>query len=166
MGVATTGSDASSWLAPSAFGQTHSTRGRPRGNIRRMTLPLACLLAGMILPYVWGGVSSFHRQKQFGKADNRNPREQAAKLSGAGARAYAAQANAWEALAIFTPAALLTHFAKPESSLAPTLAIVWLVGRVLHGVAYVADVDKARSAAFGIAYFAAIGLYLVGAGVL
>lgn len=165
-GVARAGCDASNARAPSAFGQCHSTGASARGTIRRMTLPLACLLAGMILPYVWGGVSSFHRQKQFGKADNRNPREQAAKLTGAGARAYAAQANAWEALAIFTPAVLLAHFAKPEASLAPTLAIVWLVARVLHGVAYVADIDKARSAVFAVAYFAAIGLYLVGAGVL
>jgi uncharacterized MAPEG superfamily protein len=131
-----------------------------------MTLPLVCLLAGMILPYVWGGISSFHRQKQFGKMDNHNPREQAAKLVGAGARAYAAQANAWEALAIFAPAVLLAHFAKPEATLAPTLAIVWLVGRVLHGVAYLADIDKARSAMFAIALVAAFGLYLVGAGVL
>jgi uncharacterized MAPEG superfamily protein len=131
-----------------------------------MSTVLASLLAGMILPYVWGGVSSFHRAKQFGKVDNRHPRAQAAKLEGAGARAYAAQANAWEALAVFAPAALLAHFAAPQSTLAPTLALVWVACRVLHGVVYVADVDKARSAAFAVAFFAAIGLYLVGAGVL
>jgi uncharacterized MAPEG superfamily protein len=131
-----------------------------------MTIPLACLLVGMILPYVWGGVSSFHRKKQFGTMDNHNPREQAAKLVGAGSRANAAQSNAWEALAIFAPAVLLAHFAKPAATLAPTLAVVWLVGRVLHGVAYLADIDKARSAVFAVALAAAFGLYLVGAGVL
>ena len=131
-----------------------------------MTVVFWILVAAAALPYLWGGTSSFLRQKQFGALDNRNPRAQQAQLTGAGARANAAQANAWEALAVFAPAAVLVLTRAPTSSLAPTLALVWLVARVLHGVMYLADVDKARSGCFAIALFSAVGLYLVGGGVI
>lgn len=131
-----------------------------------MTVPFWCLLAAVILPYVWGAISSGYRMKEFGKLDNKHPRAQAAKLTGTGARAYAAQANAWEALAVFAPAVFVAHLGAPASTLAPTLALVWLAARVLHGLVYLADVDKARSGAFFVGFACAIGLFLVGAGVI
>ena len=48
------------------------------------------------------GVGGYFRQANLGAVDNENPRTQAALLEGAGARAYAAQANAWEAVALFS----------------------------------------------------------------
>lgn len=131
-----------------------------------MTIPFWCLLAAVNLPYVWGGISTGYRKKDFGALDNHHPRAQAAKLTGAGARAYAAQANAWEALAVFAPAVLVAHLGAPESTLAPTLALVWVACRVLHGVVYIADLAPARSALFTVALLCAMGLFLVGAGVL
>ncbi len=131
-----------------------------------MTIPLWCLFVAMNLPYVWGGWSSYLRKQEFGTIDNKHPRQQQAKLTGAGARAYAAQQNAWEALAIFAPAVLFAHFASPSAALATTLSVVWLASRVLHGVFYVANIDKARSSCFVVALGCALGLVLVGGKVL
>ena len=47
-----------------------------------------------LLPYVLAGVGGYFRRTNLGTVDNDNPRGQAALLEGAGARAYAAQANA------------------------------------------------------------------------
>jgi uncharacterized MAPEG superfamily protein len=131
-----------------------------------MTIPLWCLFIAVILPYVWGGVSTAFRKKEFGSLDNNHPRAQSAKLTGAGARAFAAQSNAWEALAVFAPAVLVAHFAAPTSTLAPTLAMVWVVARIVHGIVYVADAASARTGMFVIGLACSLGLFLVGAGVL
>jgi uncharacterized MAPEG superfamily protein len=103
------------------------------------------------------------RQKQFGSVDNKQPRGQVAKLEGKGARAYAAHQNAFEALAVFAPAVLTAAVAKADATLSGALAVTWVVCRVLHGVFYVADIDKARSAVFFLAFLSALGQFAVAA---
>lgn len=128
-----------------------------------MPVHLWCLLAAIILPYVWAIVSATHRKKEFGTADNNHPREQAAKATGPGARAYAAQANAWEALAVFAPCIRFAHIQNPSSGIAPMLAFAWVGLRTLHGVAYVANIAPLRSALFSLAQLCSVGLFLIGA---
>ena len=65
-----------------------------------MTLPFWCLLVGVLLPYVWA-FSRYPYLQEVGGPDPKQPRAQAAKLTGKGARTVAAQENAWEALTIF-----------------------------------------------------------------
>ena len=72
-----------------------------------MTTPLWCLLIAALIPYVLAGISGYYKAQQFDAIDNNNPRAQSAQLEGAGARASAAQSNAWEAFAIFTAAVLV-----------------------------------------------------------
>lgn len=128
-----------------------------------MPLHLWCLLAAIVLPYVWATVSVTYRKQEFGSADNKHPREQAAKATGKGARAYAAQANAWEALAVFAPCILFAHIQSPSSGIAPILAFAWVGARVLHGVAYVANLAPLRSTLFLLAQLCSVGLFLIGA---
>ena len=125
-----------------------------------------CLIAATILPYVWATLSTAIRKKEFGSLDNNNPRVQQAKLTGPGARAYAAQQNAWEALAVFAPAAIVAWVGNPTSSLVAPLGLAWLGLRVLHGVFYVADKATPRSACFAMAMLCAVALFLVGAEVI
>jgi uncharacterized MAPEG superfamily protein len=113
-----------------------------------MTTPFWCLLIAIFLPYVFSGATAFFKQKQFGTLDNRHPRAQAAALEGPGARAYAAQANAWEALAVFVPSVLVAHLAGADPAASATASLAFIGFRVLHGVCYVADIDKVRSLAF------------------
>lgn len=113
-----------------------------------MTTPFWCVLAVLLLPILLAFVGGFYRGQAFGTADNKNPRAQAAKLEGPGARAYAAQANAWEAATMFPAAVLTTHAAGLPAEAAAPWSIAFVVFRVLHAAFYLADVDKARSAAF------------------
>ena len=114
-----------------------------------MTIPLWCLLGGVLLPYVWAGVSLPFRNKQLGKVDLDQPRLQAAELTAGGAGAWGAQMNAWEALTVFMAANLVAYMqgVDPSGSWA-TASMVWLGARVLHGVFYVSGIAPLRVAAF------------------
>ena len=126
-----------------------------------MTTPLWCLVILAFIPYPLAFVGSYFKARQFGKLDNKNPREQAAKLEGTGARAAAAQANAWEALAVFTAVLAVLHFANPEAargSTAANLSLGFLATRIVHPIAYLANIDLLRSAVFMVGSACAIGL--------
>jgi uncharacterized MAPEG superfamily protein len=128
-----------------------------------MTTPLWCLLIGIAIPYVLAGVGGYFRGRQPGGFDNRNPREQATGLAGAGARAYAAQQNAWEALAVFTAAVLTAHALRADPAMSSNLAIAWVAFRVAHAVCYLADWATVRSLTFVGALAAAVWLFVLGA---
>lgn len=128
-----------------------------------MTIPLWTLLVAVILPYMWLGPSFSARKEQFGAADNAHPRVQVAKLEGKGARAYAAHQNAFEALAVYAPAVLVAHVTHANPTHSMILSIVWVVCRFLHGVLYIANVDKARSGMFALAMLASVGQFIIAA---
>ncbi len=115
-----------------------------------MTTILWCMLAGVLLPYIWAGASLPFRAKQFGAPDLKEPRVQGEKLVDAGARAWGAQANAWEALAVFTVANLSAFMAgvDPETSSWSLAAMIWVVGRIGHGVFYIANIAPLRIVGF------------------
>ena len=111
-----------------------------------MTTPLWCLVFVTFLPIVYAWIAGYFKNKEFGSVDNKNPRQQGAQLEGPGARAVAAQANAWEALAIFTPAVLVAHVVGVGSgSAAAYAALLFVLARVLHGAFYLIDKDVLRS---------------------
>lgn len=125
-----------------------------------MTTPLWCLVLASFIPYVFAVTGAYFRVQQLGKLDANHPRVQALQLEGIAARAYGAQANAWEALAVFTVAVLTAHLAgaDPQGTSA-TLAIVWIVARLGHGAMYVADIPVARTLCFIVGWGCAIGLF-------
>ena len=86
-----------------------------------MTIPLWCLLGGLVLPYVWTGVASYLRKEELGSLDNKHPRLQHPLQKGVGARANGAQANSWEALTLFAPCVIVAHLGAPNSSTATIL---------------------------------------------
>ena len=89
-----------------------------------MTTPFWCLFIGCVIPYVLAPVAGYYKTRQFGTLDNKNPRAQTAALEGTGARAAAAQSNAWEALAIFTVAVLVNHAQGGDPGTSATLALM------------------------------------------
>jgi uncharacterized MAPEG superfamily protein len=106
------------------------------------------VLAVLLLPLFLAFAGGYYRGKAFGTADNKNPRAQAAKLEGPGARAYAAQANAWEASILFPATVLTTHAAGLSAEAAAPWTLAFVAFRILHGVFYIQNIDKARSIAF------------------
>lgn len=128
-----------------------------------MTTPLWCLLLVALFPFVLSTLGGVFRAKQLGTVDNRQPRTQAAALEGAGARAYAAQQNAWEALPVFTAAVVVAHLAGADPGPSATAAQLFVVTRVLHPIFYIADLATARSAVFLVGLGCCIWLFRLAA---
>ena len=113
-----------------------------------MTTVIACLLVLCILPVVCAWICGYFRHKQLGSVDNKEPRQQAAQLTGAGARAVAAQGNSWEALAIFSAALLAAVISGMDVAEIATLAVIYTALRIAYIGLYLANIDSARSLAF------------------
>jgi uncharacterized MAPEG superfamily protein len=128
-----------------------------------MTTPFWCVLFAVFVPYVLAGASGYFRTKQFGSLDNNNPRAQAAQLTGPGARAWAAQQNAWEALAVFTAAVVVAHLAGADPGRSATAALVFVGARILHPIFYIADLATARSGIFFVGFGACMWLFWLAA---
>lgn len=127
-----------------------------------MTVPFWCLLVACLIPIILSWVSGYYRQQQFGAVDNKLPRLQSAKLEGAGARAVAAQQNAWEALQVFTAAVFVAHASGvADAANAALAAQLFIVARVLHAVFYLADKDILRSLAFLVSFGSSIWLFVM-----
>ncbi|MEZ5559465.1 MAG: MAPEG family protein [Pseudomonadales bacterium] len=127
-----------------------------------MTTPLICLLITMFLPLVWANVGGYYRTRLPGGMDNNNPRRQAQQLEGAGARAYAAQQNAWEALALFAPAVIVAHMLGADPGTSAALAMAFVAFRIAHGICYLADWGAPRSLMFMGGLVCTIWLFLLG----
>lgn len=128
-----------------------------------MTIPFFCLLI-MLLLVVLTKVPLAIAQARVDKNgyDNRDPRAQQATLTGWGKRALAAHQNTFEAIAIFTPAVLISHFAGPaNASMAANLAIAHTIARVLYPFAYIADAHLVRSLIWGVGFGSAIWMALL-----
>lgn len=128
-----------------------------------MTVPLWCLFIATFLPYLSAGVGSYYRSQLPGGADNNSPRQQVLQLEGAGARAYAAQGNAWEALAVFTAAVLINHVATANPQLSALAAGLFIVARLLHPVFYIKNIAGLRSLSWLIGMLCCIWLVVLGA---
>ncbi|MDG2272722.1 MAG: MAPEG family protein, partial [Halioglobus sp.] len=63
-----------------------------------MNMIIVSLIILSVLPLLCAWTAGYYRQKQLGRVDNKEPRLQSLQLTGAGARAVAAQSNTWEAL--------------------------------------------------------------------
>jgi len=126
-----------------------------------MTAPFVCLLIVIFLPYVFSTLSGYFKVQQFGTLDNKYPRVQGAQLEGIGARAWAAQANAWEAVPVFSAAVLVAHVAGADPDKSATAAIAFVALRVLHGAFYLANQDVLRSVSFLGASACAVWLFVL-----
>ena len=128
-----------------------------------MTTPLWCLAIVAVLPYVLAWVGGYLTYVQLGSIDNKNPRQQKARLEGAAARAVAAQTNAWEALPFFTAGVVIAHLAGADPAKASFWAKLFVATRVLHPILYIADLDILRSLVFVGGLVAVVALIVISA---
>ena len=124
-----------------------------------MTIPFWCLLAAVLLPYVWVPFTAEDRAKAEGGFDNFNPRAQQAKLSGRAARAIAAHKNSFEALAAFAPAVVVNHIVGADATQSAAVAVAWVVLRVLYGVLYLANAGNPRSVVWFLSLACSLALF-------
>ena len=89
-----------------------------------MTTPLWCLAFLAIFPVIpLSTIGGFAKARAAGKIDNNYPRLGYLQAEGFVHRTYAAQQNAWEGLALFTAAIVVTHFAGVPADQLSTLSI-------------------------------------------
>ncbi|MEM1412133.1 MAG: MAPEG family protein [Pseudomonadota bacterium] len=128
-----------------------------------MTTLLWTLAIAAFLPLVWGISGGALRAQAPEGFDNNLPRRQAATLTGLGERFYGAQANAWEALAIYTACVVIAQFAGADPAAAGVTGMVFIGARVLHGVAYAMDLATLRSLLWFVGIGACIRLLVLAA---
>jgi uncharacterized MAPEG superfamily protein len=116
-----------------------------------MPVILYVLFIVSVLPILLAGVGNYFRARQFGAFDNSNPRLQQSRLEGPGARAQAAQANAWEALSIFGVTCFIAYASGIDLQSLNLVALIFLACRLLHAVFYIANLGALRSLIFGVA---------------
>ncbi|OLO05019.1 MAPEG family protein [Salinicola socius] len=124
-----------------------------------MSLPLWCLLITALLPFWLAFWGSNVRRQEFGHLDNHHPRQQYGQMTGKGARLWAAQSNAWEALALFT-AGIVAIQTAGGGWLADIACVIFVLARIGHGICYAMDMATLRSSLFIVAFLAVLCLFL------
>ncbi len=111
-----------------------------------MTTPFYCLLAAMIFPYVvTKSILAVAMAKEGRGYDNRNPRDQQARLTGWGKRALAAQNNSFEILPLFASGVFMGHLTNADPVKSSWIAVGFIAARLLYVALYLADKPTARS---------------------
>jgi len=114
-----------------------------------MTTLIICLFIATLLPFI-AKIPVAIAMNKMGGYNNNHPRDQQAKLTGFGARAFAAHQNAFESLLIFSPAVLLAIATQNTGVFIEQLAITHIVARVLYNIAYLMNIGVMRSLIWGV----------------
>ena len=124
-----------------------------------MKLALICLAALCCFPTILTWATGYYRNKQFGKVDQNYPRNQSQALEGVGARLVAAQANTWEAIAVYTAALVAVSIANVPGADIKTACLCFISARVLFIIMYIADQHILRSLSYMVGFVAC--LYMI-----
>ncbi len=107
-----------------------------------------CVLVACALPVITVGLaksSSARLARHAGKYNNHNPREWATTLTGWQQRANAAQNNGFEALPLFIAAVVLAQQAHADQGHVDSLAVLFIILRVLYIGAYLMNFSALRT---------------------
>ena len=121
-----------------------------------MTFAYWCVVLAAFLPLFWVGVAKYGSPDY----DNARPRIFLQNLSGWPQRANWAQANAYEAFPPFAAAVIIAGMAGANNLVVDTLAGVFLLARLLHGLFYITNKPTLRSLVWTIGFFAMIAIFL------
>ena len=109
-----------------------------------MSIPFWCVLISALLIYV-ARMPVAKAMKEQGGYNNHLPRQQQAQLTGFGARAVAAHQNCFEAFILFAVGVLMAHTTQTAGWLIDSLAIIFVITRVIYLPCYWGDLAWQRS---------------------
>ncbi|WP_460117098.1 MAPEG family protein [Pseudomonas sp. S2_C03] len=109
-----------------------------------MSIPFWCVLISALLIYV-ARMPVTKAMKEQGGYNNHLPRQQQAQLTGFGARALAAHQNSIEAFILFAVGVLMAHTTQTAGWLIDSLAIIFVITRILYLFCYWRDLASLRS---------------------
>ena len=126
-----------------------------------MTTAYWCVLAAILMPYVWTGLAKF--PSGFGLRDNHHPREYLDQLQGMPKRAHWAQLNTFESIPGFMAAVIIAHQAAAPQDRIDAIAITYIVLRLLYGIFYMTDKAELRSLVWAASLGCVVALFVVAA---
>lgn len=126
-----------------------------------MTIAYWCVLAAILLPYIWTGVAKF--TSGFRPRDNHNPREYLERLEGPAKRAHWAQLNTFESIPGFMAAVIIAHLAGAPQSTVDAIAVTYIGLRLVYGVLYITDKARLRSLVWAGGVACIVALFVVSA---
>lgn len=124
-----------------------------------MAIALWTLLLAALMPIVCAGIAKVGP----GRYDNRNPRDWQAKQQGYRARAYAAQQNCWEALAVYVAALVAAFIGNVPLETLALIAGIFAASRIAYLACYLADLATLRSLVWLVGFGSCICLIVMGA---
>ena len=131
----------------------------------RFTLAYWCVLIVALLPIICAGIAKsgmMGKPRKQGGYDNHDPRAWLASQADWRARANAAQQNSFEALPFFIGAVIIAHQLGAHQLRLDMLAFMFVFLRVFYIMAYVADMAKARSVVWTLAFLVNIAILFLG----
>jgi uncharacterized MAPEG superfamily protein len=123
-----------------------------------MTIALWCVLAAGLLPYLATLIA-----KSRPGFDNANPRGWLQGQDGFRQRANSAQLNSFEAFPFFAAAVIIASFLHTQHHTLDTLAVGFVVARVLYIVCYVANLAALRSVVWFAGLACCVAIYIAAA---
>ncbi len=123
------------------------------------TVAYWCVLVVALMPVLCAMLA---KGGAFRLSDNHDPRRWLQAQSGWRARANAAQANCFEALAFFIGAVIIAHQLGAPQGRLDALAVAFVLLRVLFVGLYVADKPTARSLVFSAALLVNVAILFAG----
>lgn len=123
-----------------------------------MNLLIACLFIATLLPYLAKIPLALAMSKAAGGYDNHYPREQGARLTGFGARAYGAHQNSFESLLVFAIGTLAAIATNSISTAIEVLAVVHLIARGVYHAMYLLDRATPRTLSWAVGYLSALSM--------
>ncbi len=126
--------------------------------VASMNIPLLCVPIAFLLVFAPKMYAAAALAKQPEGYDNKTPRDQQAKLTGAARRAAAAHTNGFESFPPFAVGVLACEVTHARPELAAILAITHVVARAIYPGLCIADQDKLRSLVWMVGFGATLGL--------
>lgn len=136
---------------------------KPRGTLE-MTYTFYCLAAAFLLTYLTKLPLAMAMAKEGASGyDNRNPRDQQARLTGWGRRSLAAHQNSFEVTPLFAAAVITAYLFQADAYWSAVWASIFLASRVLYIIFYIKDIHQLRSPVWMIGMASCIALFVLAA---
>lgn len=126
-----------------------------------MQIAIGCLIFSALMLVLTKVPLALEMAREGRGYDNRNPRQQQARLTGFGARALAAHQNMLEAFPIFAAGVLIALWSGATGSWLTGLSLGFVAARIGYSICYWADAATLRSVFWVAGYGASIGLMVL-----
>ena len=122
-----------------------------------MTISYLCIVVSVFIPLVCVGYAKCSKKGY----NNSAPREFLSTLEGKAKRAYHAQNNFYETFPAFGIGVVAAHQMGGLQSTIDSLAVTYVVARILYAIFYINDKPNLRTFLWFIGFAATMGLFFV-----